>query len=237
MPISQIGTNSINQAGDVSLCTTSGNLLVGNTNGTSKITATGVVESTTGGFKFPDGTIQTTATAVGGVSSVNTKTGAVQSVLIPGTPVTSTSGTSINFTGIPSWVERITVMLNGVSTTGTGTIWLQLGTSGGVESTGYVTTIASLSTTANTTNSSNTATAAFPFYQTTIAAADTLTAVFVLTNLTGNTWMGQGSGLQGTRTVIVAGSKTLASALTQVRITTSNGTDTFDAGTINILYE
>ena len=39
----------------------SGNLLVGNTNGTSRITASGVIESTTGGFKFPDGTTQTTA--------------------------------------------------------------------------------------------------------------------------------------------------------------------------------
>lgn len=151
--------------------------------------------------------------------------------------VASTSGTSIDFTGIPSWVKKITVMLSGVSTTGTGTIWLQLGTSGGVETSSYVSTIASFSTTANTTNSSNSVTSAIPFYHTTVLAADTLTAMFTWVNLTGNTWVGQGGGLQGTRTVVNSGSKTLSGVLDRVRVTTSNGTDTFDAGTINIIYE
>jgi len=42
-----------------------GNVLIGNTTGTSPLTVTGVVESTAGGFKFPDGTTQTTAATAG----------------------------------------------------------------------------------------------------------------------------------------------------------------------------
>jgi len=52
----------------------------------------------------------------------------------------STSGTSIDFTSIPSWVKRITVMFNGVSLSGTSSILIQLGDSGGFENTGYVST-------------------------------------------------------------------------------------------------
>ena len=38
---------------------------------TGTVTATGLIESTTGGFKFPDGTTQTTASAGGTVTSVS----------------------------------------------------------------------------------------------------------------------------------------------------------------------
>ena len=47
--------------------------------------------------------------------------------LVSGTAVASTSGTSIDFTGIPSWVKRITVMFNGVSTSGTSFKQIQIG--------------------------------------------------------------------------------------------------------------
>jgi len=58
--------------------------------------------------------------------------------LVSGTSQASTSGTSIDFTGIPSWVKRITVMFNGVSTNGTSNKQIQLGDSGGFETTGYL---------------------------------------------------------------------------------------------------
>jgi hypothetical protein len=176
--------------------------------------------------------------AVAGTTTLTlpTITGTV-GILVSGTAVASTSGTSIDFTGIPAGIRRITVMINGVSTNGTSNILLQLGDSGGVENTGYATSVSSISTTANTTNGSNSITAGFPFYNTSIGASDTLTATIVLLNLTGNTWLGNGSGIQGTRTIINAGSKDLSATLDRVRLTTTNGTDTFDAGTINILYE
>ena len=61
----------------------------------------------------------------------------------------------------------------------------------------------------------------------------------VLTNVTSNTWVAQGVFHMPTYTVgnSAAGAKTLSGTLDRVRITTVNGTDTFDAGTINILYE
>jgi len=52
------------------------------------------------------------------------------------TAVASTSGTSIDFTSIPSGVKRITVMFNGVSTSGTSNTQVQIG-SGSVETSGY----------------------------------------------------------------------------------------------------
>ena len=58
------------------------------------------------------------------------------SLITSGTAVASTSGTSIDFTGIPSWAKRITVMFNGVSTNGTSQQLIQIG-SGSVNATGY----------------------------------------------------------------------------------------------------
>ena len=154
------------------------------------------------------------------------------SVLTSATAQNSTSGTSIDFTSIPSWVKRITVMFSGVSVSGTSNIQIQLGDSGGVEATGY------LGVTVNYTGSgaSNPATG---FAIASALAANLLSGHLVLTNISGNIWAA--SGLLGTsNTAFVAytaGNKTLSDTLDRVRITTVNGTDTFDAGSINILYE
>ena len=139
----------------------------------------------------------------------------------------STSGTSIDFTGIPSWVKRITVMFNGVSTNGSTSLQVQLGDSGGVETTGYVSS--SNSTASSTTGLLVTAGA---------AAANNYQGSAIISLLTSNTWVYQSiTSRNDAFTFIGAGSKTLSDTLDRVRITTFNGTDTFDAGTINILYE
>ena len=171
-----------------------------------------------------------------GVSSVNTFTGAVQSVIVAGTAVASTSGTSIDFTGIPSWVKRITVMCNGVSLSGSSAFLVQLGTASGVETTGYdAVLIIGSQASSNTVNAS---TAGFPFYSG--AASYIVSGSIIFNNVSGNIWVAQGVFANSTTTAYVtscAGTKTLASILTRVRVTTTNGTDTFDAGSINILYE
>ena len=59
------------------------------------------------------------------------------SVIVSGTSQASTSGTSIDFTSIPSWVKRVTVMFNGVSSNGASQKLIQIG-SGSVTTTGYV---------------------------------------------------------------------------------------------------
>ena len=57
-------------------------------------------------------------------------------VLTSGTAVASTSGTSITFSSIPSWAKRVTVMFNGVSTSGSSNIQVQLG-AGSTTTSGY----------------------------------------------------------------------------------------------------
>jgi hypothetical protein len=155
--------------------------------------------------------------------------------LTQSTAQASTSGTSIDFTGIPSWVKRITVMFNGVSTNGTSNKQIQLGDSGGFETTGYLGASVQLTDAASV----NAATITTGFGIRSALAADTINGAVVITNLTSNTWVAQGALTDSSRGAgyLVGGAKALSDVLTQVRITTVNGTDAFDAGSINILYE
>jgi hypothetical protein len=149
------------------------------------------------------------------------------------TAVASTSGTAINFTGIPSWVKRITVMFSGVSLSGSSDLLIQLGDSGGFETSGYLSTSSALAS--GGTGISN-STAGFVIRS---ASASSITSgVMALATLGSNLWVSSYSGKQSSAVAVVnGGDKTLSDILTQVRITTVNGTDTFDAGSINILYE
>jgi hypothetical protein len=152
--------------------------------------------------------------------------------IVRATAQASTSGTSINFTDIPAWVERITVMFQGVSTSGTSIVLVQLGTGSTTYTTsGYLGAV-------NSANSITNQTTGFGVVGQPIAA-NVLHGSATITNITGNNWVyagtiylsntaGGGGG---------AGSVSLGAALTAVRITTVNGTDTFDAGSINIIYE
>lgn len=152
-----------------------------------------------------------------------------------GTAVASTSGTSIDFTSIPSWVKRITVMLSGVSTNGSSVIQVQLGDSGGVESTGYSTMVSNVQTTSNTTRG---VTASTGFYlQHANASNEVIQGAIVLSLIGSNTWVGYGALYSVFGMMTPSGVKTLSDTLDRVRITTVNGTDAFDAGSINILYE
>jgi hypothetical protein len=157
----------------------------------------------------------------------------VNSSIVSGTAVASTSGTSIDFTSIPSWVKRITVMFNGVSTNGTSVILVQLG-AGSVTTSGYLGT-ASI-------NSSTTVTAAYTTgfgISQQIVAADIQYGTYTITNINSNNWVSSVSMAETSRpaTSQGAGFISLGGTLDRVRITTVNGTDTFDAGSINILYE
>lgn len=167
---------------------------------------------------------------------VTATSGLVTNRLVSGTAVASTSGTSIDFTGIPSWVKRITVMYSSVSLNSTGAHLIQLGTSGGVQTTGYdaVTIVGS----AGSTNTVNASVAGFPMFVN--AATYALNGAIVFTLLSGSTWVAQGVFANGTTVPLVtsvAGTKTLSGTLDRVRLTTTTGTDTFDAGSVNILYE
>lgn len=153
------------------------------------------------------------------------------SVITSGTAVNSTSGTNIDFTSIPSWVKRITVMFNGVSTSGTNRIQIQIG-SGSIQTTGYV------GQSANPGGTSSTFSSAFIVNEN-IGATDARYGSVVLVTMGSNVWVESGIvAIASTSTPTAsAGSVSLSGTLDRVRITTVGGTDTFDAGTINILYE
>jgi hypothetical protein len=152
---------------------------------------------------------------------------------VAGTAVASTSGTSIDFTSIPSWVKRITVMLNGVSTNGSSVIQAQIG-NGSVITTGYNTGVSQLGNPPVYTSY----TSGFGISQNS-SSSNGFFGVFTITLLTGNTWVFNGQTVLsiGGSHCFSNGYLTLSGALDRVRITTVNGTDTFDAGSINILYE
>ena len=144
--------------------------------------------------------------------------------------------TAVLFSSIPSWVKRITVMLNGVSTTSTGVPTLRLGTTSGVENTGYTSSINLVATSSVIGQVS--ATSGFELVTTGIAAS-LYSGNIVLTNISGNSWILSGSlGVPSSGySYLCAGNKALAGVLTQLQLTTTGGTDTFDAGSINIMYE
>jgi hypothetical protein len=155
------------------------------------------------------------------------------SLLTSGTAVASTSGTSIDFTGIPSWVKRVTVMFNGVSTNGTSNIQVQIG-SGSVTTTGYL----GLVWLGNAYRSAFTS----GFITTGLVATDSLlSSQIVLTLFGSNTWVESANITDYSTSVLGASSSSgklvLGGTLDRLRITTVNGTDTFDAGSINIMYE
>ena len=164
-----------------------------------------------------------------------------QSQLVSGVAVTA-SGTYVDFPGIPSWAKRVTVMFNNVSTNSTNAPVLQIGPGTSPETSGYT----GYSVTHGGAGVSYHAYSAayssdIKLYATTWSAAYPLTGkvVFDLLDATTNTWVVDGMiviiGNTNTETTIV-GAKALASSLGMVRVTI-NGTDTFDAGTINIMWE
>lgn len=155
--------------------------------------------------------------------------------LVARTALATTSGATKDFTGIPSWAKRITVMLSGVSTNGTSQPTIQIGSSAGITTTGYVTGTTSITSGANLTT---TYTNGWQFYSS--LAANTITANLVLTLVdpATNTWTGSGLFYASIPSLIfMAGSKALPGTLDRIRLTTAGGTDTFDAGSVNILYE
>jgi hypothetical protein len=158
--------------------------------------------------------------------------------IVQGTSQATTSGTSVTFTGIPSWVKRITVMFSGVSTgtTGTSNLLLQLGISSGIVNTGYAGAAALVG--AATANSTSTAGILLTPSQGNLTVTQGAVTLSLL-NTSTNVWVSTGAlGSSDSPNMALSGfTKTLSGTLDRVRLTTVNGTDVFDAGTVNILYE
>jgi hypothetical protein len=122
-------------------------------------------------------------------------------------------------------------MFNGVSTNGTSAYLVQLG-AGSVTTSGYLSS-ASYGTTAS--NATNGLLACVN-----LTASTFQTGICTITNISSNTWVSSsvvGANAGAATVTLCAGGVTLSGTLDRIRITAANGTDTFDAGSINILYE
>jgi hypothetical protein len=168
--------------------------------------------------------------------------GSWSGTLTAGSVITLTNQTAPEFTGIPSWVKRITVMFSGVSTNGANALQVQLGTSSGYEITLYNATAAVVTGTYVGAVGAINFTTGFGMENTSQTAAFLVSGHMVLTNISGNIWVASGvigTSSQGTM-FLFSGNKTTAATLDRLRIigsATGSPSDTFDAGTINILYE
>jgi hypothetical protein len=191
---------------------------------------------------FTASNVTTNANLTGNVTSIGNATTISSAVVTPAMltqPFTSgtaqaSSGTSIDFTGIPTWVKRITVMFNGFSTSGGGNYLVQIG-AGSITSSGYLSNGGYIQGTSPNGSQSSTA-----GYVVTNSSNTALThGQFVLTTLGSNIWTASYSMSQTTSQFVMfgAGTITLGGTLDRVRITSAVGTDTLDAGTLNILYE
>ena len=166
------------------------------------------------------------------LNSDGTTTLTPSNIIKSGTAAASTSGTSIDFTGIPSWVKRITVMFNGVSTSGTSAVVIRLGTGSTPTYTasGYLGTVGAVNfnTGFQLDDIGNAAGVRHGAGQILLLNPNTFIYSF-----TGSGGRSDSAGAQ----YAAGGSISLGAVATAIRITTVNGTDAFDAGTINILYE
>jgi len=147
----------------------------------------------------------------------------------------STSGTRIDFLSIPSWVSKISITFSSVSTSGTSNLLVQLGDSGGIETTGY-----------NSVGGDFNGNTAEVLTGLVLDRVHSASAIFkgdiTLRLLSGTTWISSGvlaysDATYGATVANSAGEKTLSNALDRIRVTTVNGSDTFDLGKINIMYE
>lgn len=201
------------------------NILTGSGAGTAAISIDSSQNVTMAANQTVTGNLSVTGTlsASGGVSGSLTRA----------TAQASTSGTSIDFTSIPSGVKRITVMFSGVSTNGSSNLLIQIG-SGSVTTSGYVSSSATVVNASGSSGGTSTA----GFIAQLGSAANIIYGQMVITNITSNTWVSSHShGYSVAAASTGGGSIALGGVLDRIRITTTNGTDTFDAGTINIIYE
>lgn len=184
--------------------------------------------------------LATTAEAQTGTDATRTLTPSTMKAaqIQPQTAVTLTTQTAVDFTSIPTWANRITMLFSGVSTNGTSAPIVQLGDSGGFETSGYTGNV-SLGSNGVAWTVGATPAAGFGI-STSTAAGSSYTGKLILNRINGNEWIASGDWAQTTATIttnLLTGAKTLSATLTQVRLTTSGGSDQFDAGTVNISLE
>ena len=149
--------------------------------------------------------------------------------------VSTTSGTSVDITGIPSWATRVVVYFRAVSGNGTAAWAVQLGDAGGIETAGY--TSAASTTGASTVVSTGSTGGWILFGGPSIAAsAYTGRAVIELVDVANFGWSFESSLGDGVNvTAKGVGYKQTSAAMTTIRL--NAGGDTLDGGSIVAVWE
>jgi hypothetical protein len=164
--------------------------------------------------------------------------GTISASFTLGTPVASTSGTSITFTGIPSGVKQIIIMLNEVSTDGSDPLCIRIGDSGGIETSGYSAFVASIgnSNTTQTGSSGN----SYQIESALPAGSGNTRSGNIVLNLQDSsdyTWVLSGTIKgSGPYVSVSAGKKSLSAVLDRVSVSSTSTFNSFSAGEINIMY-
>lgn len=150
-----------------------------------------------------------------------------------GTELSASGNTSLEFTGIPSWVTKIDIMVDSLSSNTADIIGVELGDASSWEQTDYVGGGTGIGVSVTSYNYSS----RFVFANSN-ADADVFHGIVSLTKMdTSNTWIAslQIGESASANINIGSGRKTLTGALTRVRVI-SNGVDTFDLGSANVRY-
>ena len=174
---------------------------------------------------------QVVVNTYGHVTALNTFAISPGSSPALGTRVITTSGTQALFSGIASGAKFVQVAFDNFSMSGTGHALVQLGDAGGIEATAYQSLGAGAGLTA-------TSTAGFLLYMNAATGTFVGRMDLMLQNSAAFTWVEAINGYYPSASALAqgAGVKSLSAELPQLRVI-SSGTDTFDAGSINILYE
>lgn len=146
-------------------------------------------------------------------------------------PQATTSGSNFDFLTIPPWVQKITVSCAGISLTGSASFLVQLGTSASFINTGYASGGGSF-----TGGATAVVTASDGFVIRSGGAGEGFTGHMTLIK-SGTTWVSSYSGAGISPSIGSGGGQvTIAEVITRLRLT-QTGADTFDAGSVSIIYE
>jgi hypothetical protein len=216
--------------------------------GTGTADSGSVIYSTTARTSVPFrivGYIQSTQATAGAWATSPSNVAGVGGTIVPqqfqtitsGTALSYTSatngGTTLDFVSLPSWIKRITIVFQGLSLSASAQILVRLGT-GATPS--YATSGYS-STSGEVAGSSSATARTDGFNMTTNSSSQTVSGIMTIVNITGNAWVSSHTVKQNVSTVMLGGGDiTLGAVLTAIRIT-STSSDTFDNGSVNILYE
>lgn len=150
------------------------------------------------------------------------------------TETVTTSGTTHDYTSVPSWVKKITIIFDGVSTDGNEEIIVQVGDSGGFHTSSYTGSASQLSSVVT----SATETGGFALSKDSVSTGS-YSGIATICKLTsaGTIWVWASITQFGNSIDLGVGRVTLDTILTQIRLTSTGTPDTFDAGTFNVLYE